>query len=66
MNSLILLLMESTSLVFFAGLLILLYGLRRAPEGFQHFDLFYYGVPPTQLIPVESTDCRAGTPNSWR
>jgi len=54
MNSSILLLLESTSLLFSSGLLILLYGLRHAPEGFQHYHLFYYGTPPVELIPIES------------
>lgn len=63
MNSLIWLLLESASLVFLTGLLILLYGLRHAPEGFQHYNLFYYGTPPVGLIPVES---RPASPASWR
>ena len=56
MNSLSLLLLESSSLVFLTGLLIVLYGSRHAPEGFQHYHLFYYGTPPAGLIPVESPD----------
>ena len=67
MNSLFLLLLESSTLVFFTGLLILLYGLRHAPEGFQHYNLFYYGAPPPGLIPVESPGPAAPvTASDWR
>jgi hypothetical protein len=66
MNSLVLLLLESSSLVFCTGLLILLYGLRHAPEGFQHYNLFYYGEPPTGLIPVESPGSAPAAPSGWR
>jgi len=55
MNSL-LLLIESVSLVSLTGLLITIYGLHRAPVGFQHRDLFYYGEPPAGMIPVELDD----------
>jgi hypothetical protein len=66
MNSSLLLLLESSSLVFFTGLLIMLYGLRRAPEGFQHLNLFFYGAPPAGLILVESTESTPAAPASWR
>lgn len=56
MNSLTLLLLESLAVVFLTGLLILSYGLRHAPEGFQHLNLFYYGTPPKGLTPVESAE----------
>ena len=66
MNSLFLLLLESSTLVFFTGLLIMSYGLRHAPEGFQHFNLFYYGTPPAGFIPVETPEFAPAGPASWR
>ncbi len=65
MNSLLLLLAESSTLLLCTGLLLLLYGLRHAPEGFQHFNLFYYGTPPAGIIPVESPDSAPPTPSGW-
>lgn len=66
MNSLTLLLLESSTLLFFTGLLMLSYGLRRAPEGFQHYNLFYYGSPPAGIIPVESPESAPAGPSGWR
>lgn len=56
MDNFFLILLESCSLVALVGLLITIYGLRRAPLGFQHRDLFYYGSPPPGLVPVETDD----------
>lgn len=67
MNGFFLFLLESSILVFFTSLLVLLYDLRRAPEGFQHYNLFHYGTPPTGLIPVESpTEPAPAAVSSWR
>ena len=65
MNSLFLLLVESSSLLLFTSLLLLLYGLRHAPEGFQHYNLFYYGTPPLGLVPVESPESAPAAPSGW-
>ena len=56
MNSFFLLLFESCSVVSLVGLLITLHGASRAPIGFQHHNLFFYGTPPSGLIPVEGDD----------
>lgn len=65
MNSLFLLLLESSLLISLTGLLITLFCLRRAPVGFQHYNLFYYGVPPDGLVPVESAESAAIRPANW-
>jgi len=65
MNSAYLILLESATLVFLTGLLIMLYGLRRAPMGFQHYNLFYYGTPPDGIIPVESPETVPASQAKW-
>jgi hypothetical protein len=65
MNSLYPLLFESCLLVFLTGLLIMTWALRHAPEGFQHYNLFYFGTPPAGISPVESADSAPAGPASW-
>ena len=65
MNSLYLLLLVSATLVLLTSLLFMIYGLRRAPVGFQHCNLFYYGTPPAGLIPVESPESAPAGPGNW-
>ena len=62
MNSFYLFIFELASLVCLTGVLIMLYGLRHAPLGFQHYPLFYFGEPPTGLIPVESRESTPPAP----
>ena len=66
MNSSYLILLETVTLVCLTGLLIMLYGLRHAPLGFQHYNLFYYGEAPGGFIPVESPDTAPAAPSNWR
>ena len=66
MTSSYLILLETATLVCLTGLLIMLYGMRRAPLGFQHYNLFYYGEPPAGLIPVESPDIAPAARSNWR
>ncbi len=65
MNNSYLLLLETVSLVSSIGLLVMSYGMRHAPLGFQHYHLFYVGEAPEGLIPVESAESAPTPASDW-